>query len=254
SRLAEFDGLFIRETTGIDNHTYRFAKKAEAEGLMVIDDPESILKCTNKVYLADLLSKNKVPTPLTRILSKDRKEDLTDIAEALGFPLVLKIPDGSFSRGVVKVSDPSAFKTAANDLFKRSSLLLAQEYMYTDFDWRIGVLGGKPIFACQYFMTAGHWQIYNHKDGGEVESGGFQTMAVHEAPKAVVQAAVRAANLIGNGLYGVDLKQSGKRAVVIEVNDNPNVDSGVEDKFLGTDLYTLIMEDFLQRMEKRGRS
>ena len=38
-RLPEFDGLFIRETTAIDHHTYRFAKKAEAEGLIVIDDP-----------------------------------------------------------------------------------------------------------------------------------------------------------------------------------------------------------------------
>lgn len=254
TRLAEFDGLFIRETTGIDNHTYRFAKKAETEGLMVIDDPESILKCTNKVYLADLLAKNKVPTPLTRILSKDRKEELAEVAQALGFPLVLKIPDGSFSRGVVKVADTAAFKKAATDLFKRSSLLLAQEFMYTDFDWRIGVLGGKPIFACQYFMTKGHWQIYNHSGGGQVESGGFRTMSVHEAPRTVVKTAVKAAGLIGNGLYGVDLKQSGKRAVIIEVNDNPSVDSGVEDGFLGDELYTLIMEDFLQRMEKRGRN
>jgi glutathione synthase/RimK-type ligase-like ATP-grasp enzyme len=49
-RLAEFDALFIRETTGVNHHTYRFARRAEAEGLVVVDDPQSILKCTNKVY------------------------------------------------------------------------------------------------------------------------------------------------------------------------------------------------------------
>src|SRR6202008_3689408 len=38
-RLAEFDGLFIRETTSIDNHTYRFARRAWQEGMPVIDDP-----------------------------------------------------------------------------------------------------------------------------------------------------------------------------------------------------------------------
>jgi len=54
-RLAEFDALFIRETTGIDHYTYQFAKKAESEGMVVIDDPDSILKCTNKVYLDELL-------------------------------------------------------------------------------------------------------------------------------------------------------------------------------------------------------
>ncbi|RRN82354.1 MAG: RimK family alpha-L-glutamate ligase, partial [Acidithiobacillus ferrooxidans] len=43
-RLAEFDALFIRETTRIDHHTYEFARKAEQEGLVVIDDPDSILR------------------------------------------------------------------------------------------------------------------------------------------------------------------------------------------------------------------
>ena len=69
-RLSEFDGLFIRETTNIDHHTYRFAKKAEAEGLVVIDDPTSMLRCTNKVYLADLFRTHKVPTPKTWLLHK----------------------------------------------------------------------------------------------------------------------------------------------------------------------------------------
>src|SRR3546814_9451356 len=50
SELAEYDALFIRETTALDHHTFRFAKKAEMEGLAVNDDPTSILRCTNKVY------------------------------------------------------------------------------------------------------------------------------------------------------------------------------------------------------------
>ena len=39
-RIAEFDGLFIRETTAIDHHTFLFAKKADSEGMAVIDDPD----------------------------------------------------------------------------------------------------------------------------------------------------------------------------------------------------------------------
>ena len=60
---AEFDALFIRETTLVNHHTYRFARRAASEGLVVIDDPESILKCTNKVFLAELLSRHKMPMP-----------------------------------------------------------------------------------------------------------------------------------------------------------------------------------------------
>src|SRR5690606_33225297 len=57
-RLAEFDALFIRETTRVNHHTYRFSRRAVAEGLVVIDDPLSILRCTNKVYLAELMTRH----------------------------------------------------------------------------------------------------------------------------------------------------------------------------------------------------
>ena len=53
NRLAEYDALFIRETTSLTHHTYQFAKKAESEDMVVVDDPSSILKCTNKIYLLD---------------------------------------------------------------------------------------------------------------------------------------------------------------------------------------------------------
>ncbi|MHC2991636.1 glutathione synthase, partial [Pontibacter sp. HJ8] len=72
-RLAEFDALFIRETTSVNHHTYKFARKAYADGMVVIDDPVSILRCTNKVYLAELLTKAKVPIPKTMIIHKDNR-------------------------------------------------------------------------------------------------------------------------------------------------------------------------------------
>ena len=252
-RVAEYDALLIRETTSLDNHTYRFAKKAESEGLVVMDDPASILRCTNKVYLTDLLNSHQLGMPATEILYKERPQDFERIGERLGFPLVLKIPDGCFSRGVIKVESQAALLKATAELFEHSVLLLAQEFLYTDYDWRIGVLNRKPIFACQYFMSKGHWQIYNHKAIGQAINGECRTLAVHEAPKAVVELAVKTANLIGDGLYGVDLKQSGDRVVVIEVNDNPNLDAGIEDAYLQDDLYGLVLEEFVRRLELKRR-
>lgn len=69
-------------------------------------------------------------------------------------------------------------------------------------------------------------------------------------PPAIVQTALRAARVIGAGLYGVDLKQIGDKAVVMEVNDNPNIDRGVEDCALGMELYRRIARSFRQRIEK----
>ncbi|MDW8480086.1 MAG: RimK family protein [Xanthomonadales bacterium] len=251
ARLAEYDALFIRETTALDHHTYRFAHKAEREGMVVIDDPTSILKCTNKIYLADLLKSRKLPAPRTEIIDRDDLARLQALPELLGFPIVLKIPDGSFSRGVVKAENPAELEAGAQRLFEHTALLLAQEYLYTDFDWRIGVLNGQPLFACQYFMSRGHWQVYNHQASGGRRHGKWKTMAVREAPAEVVRLALKACSLIGDGLYGVDLKQVGDRVVIIEVNDNPSIEAGVEDAYLGEDLYRRIIEEFVRRLERK---
>lgn len=250
-RLAEYDGLFIRETTALDNHTYRFANKAEKEDMVVIDDPGSILKCTNKIYLHDLMLSRRLPMPRTEILYRDDARKLDESVARLGFPLVLKIPDGSFSRGIVKVEDREHLREAADTLFQHTALVLAQEFMFTEFDWRIGVLNREPLYACKYFMSRGHWQIYNHGAKGTTKSGGFETLPVREAPADVVKLALKATAAIGDGLYGVDIKKAGDRVALIEVNDNPSIDAGIEDAYLGEDLYRRIMAEFLRRMERK---
>ena len=74
---------------------------------------------------------------------------------------------------------------------------------------------------------------------------------MHEVPDAVVKTALKSTRLIGDGLYGVDIKSHGDKHYVIEVNDNPNIDFGNEDKILGESLYQQIMNVFLQRIRRK---
>src|SRR5271168_4646136 len=164
AELAEFDALFIRATTSIDSFTYRFAQRARTEGMPVMDDPQSMIRCTNKVYLHELLEAHGVPVPPTVMLAED--EDLIKAERLLGWPMVLKIPDGSFSRGVHKVETAQALKALSDELFEDTDLLLAQKFMPTKSDWRVGVLDGEPLFVCQYQMARGHWQIIKHGPNG----------------------------------------------------------------------------------------
>ena len=248
AELAEYDALFIRETTRIDDHTYRFARRAFQEGMPVIDDPMSMIRCTNKVFLMELLGANQVPMPQTVLLA-----DLADLPRAmdeLGLPLVVKIPDGSFSRGVHKVSTADEFRRIAEELFEETDLLLAQKFMPTEFDWRVGVLSGEPLFVCQYRMARGHWQIVKHGPDGSLREGGFRTFDLAQAPPEVIDIAVRAARPIGDGLYGVDLKQTEHGIVVMEVNDNPNLDHGVEDSVGKDEIWIKLLKWFIERLEK----
>lgn len=248
-RIGEFDALFIRETTGVNHHTYRFARRAQSEGLVVIDDPDSILRCSNKVYLQELMSVGRIPCPKSMIVHSENRKSVPSV---LGFPCVLKLPESSFSQGVVKVHSKEDLHIKLDAMFDESDLVIAQEYMPTDFDWRIGVLDGVPLFACKYFMAKGHWQIYNWSSNSKKDiEGSFICLPLQEVPQCVIKTALRVTSLIGRGFYGVDLKEIHGKPVVIEVNDNPNVDSDIEDQVYGKEIYHSIMRLIRRRIEAR---
>jgi glutathione synthase/RimK-type ligase-like ATP-grasp enzyme len=251
ARIGEFDALFIRETTSVNHHTFRFACRAEALGLVVMDDPTSILRCSNKVFLAEMADQQDILVPNTMIVHRGNVDELV---QRLGLPCVLKQPDSSFSAGVKKVSTTEELSAQVEAMLEKSDLVIAQGFVPTEFDWRIGVLDGQPLFACRYYMADNHWQILKRDAGGKKEDvGRAETIPVEMAPTKVVKTALKAANHHGKGLYGVDLKEVGGKVYMIEVNDNPNIDAGFEDEVIGDDLYLRIMRTFFARVTARHR-
>ena len=247
-RLSEFDALLIRDCTNVNHYTFRFAQRAEAEGLITIDDPESILKCTNKVFLAELLTRAKIAIPKTIVV---HRENIVGLADQVTFPCILKQPDSSFSQGVIKVESPAELDTAVRKLLEKSELIIAQEFMPTPFDWRVGIFDREPLYVCKYYMAGKHWQIVHRGDDQEERWGRVEPVALWQAPPHIVKTALNAANLIGDGLYGVDMKEIDGKGIVIEINDNPDINSGHEDNVLKDDLYKRVMEVFLERVEQK---
>lgn len=247
-RLAEFDALFIRETTFVNHHTYRFATRALSEGLVVIDHPESIIRATNKVYQAELFARHGIPHPRTHIL---HEAGTAELIEKVGLPCVLKKPDGAFSVGVVRVTTELEAAASLDELLKESELVLAQEFTPSDFDWRIGVLDQKPLFAARYHMVKGHWQIATHK-GRVSRYGRVQAVPLDEVDPDVLAVGLQAASLFGDGFFGVDVKAVDGRILVMEVNDNPNLDAGFEDGVDKDRVYDTLAEWFRVRLDRRG--
>ncbi len=247
-RLSEFDALFIRETTNVNDHTYHFSRMAYAEGLVVIDDPWSILRCSNKIFLNERMKQNRITTPESWVIGKGMFKP-SDF-KYYKYPLVLKQPDSAFSLGVTKVTNAKEMKESVNCLLKKSDLIIVQEFLPSEYDWRIGVLDEKPLFACKYYMAENHWQIYNWNEKHEQDcSGDFETVPIEAVPGKVIKTAVRAASLMGDGLYGVDLKMINNKVYLIEVNDNPNIDAGIEDLILKEELYLEVARSLYKRIE-----
>ena len=226
-----------------------------------MDAPDAILKCNNKVYLAERMLAADVPAPRTMIV---HNENRAQVGSEFGLPVVLKLPDSTFSRGVVKAKTPEELEKELDMILTDSDLAIAQEYMPSDFDWRIGVLDGAPLYACKYYMAKGHWQIYNwSSDTKDDITGNFDCMPIADAPKPIVDAAVKAVlAVVGThihghgalqapGLFGVDVKEVAGKPFVIEVNECPNIDHGIEDKAMGDDLYKAIIGSLKMRIEQK---
>ncbi|MGV3740289.1 MAG: RimK family protein [Gammaproteobacteria bacterium] len=244
--LPEYAGLFIRTTTRVDHFTYQFARYAAQENLVVIDDPQSILKCCNKVYQAVAFQSHNIKTPHTIVVSKYQQNDIS-----VPFPCVIKRPDSECCMGVEKAENAKELKKILKKFFKFSDLVIIQSFLPTEFDWRIGIIDRKPLYARRYYMAKDHWQVTNWAATTDEEGHPDFSMAVEEVPEGVIQIALRAANLMGDSLYGVDVKTYNNEHYVIEVNDNPGIDAGEEDSILGDEFYKRIMTVFLQRMQAK---
>lgn len=245
-RLPDFDALFNRASPEVDGFTYEFVRRAESLGMPVVDDSESILKCLNKVYMHELMSRHRMAQPRTLIVHRG---NVGQVVATLRLPCVLKLPDSGFGLDVVKIESEESLRKEAERFFKVSELLIAQEWLPTGFDWRVGVYDRRPLFVAKYFMAPGHWKVNKVVEGQEkLVEGKTVAMSIGEAPEPVINMAVRAANLIGRGLYGVDLKQVENRFYLIEVNCNPNIDAGNEDQVLGEALYREVLGVFARRI------
>ena len=112
------------------------------------------------------------------------------------------------------------------------------------------MLSGEPLFVCQYRMARGHWQIVKHRADGSSREGGFRTFELDQSPAPLIDIAVRAAKPVGDGFYGVDIKQTDSGFVVMEVNDNPNLEHGIEDAVGKDEVWIRLLKWFIERFEQ----
>jgi glutathione synthase/RimK-type ligase-like ATP-grasp enzyme len=98
-------------------------------------------------------------------------------------------------------------------------------------------------------MASQHWQIVNWNSEKKDQDGEVESIPPDQAPSGLLKTALKATSLIGKSLYGVDMKEVDGKFYVIEINDNPNIDAGIEDKILKEKLYSTIMDVFLNKIK-----
>lgn len=238
--IRNYDGILIRALTDPLNTSYVVARHAEMLGKRVLDHSSSILICCDKVNMYQRLEARGVPMPDSRYLAA---EQLTTVMaarlfEELGVPLVLKAPNSSFSAYVDKVTTPEEFIKVGRKFLRRADRIVVQQYLPSDFDWRVITLDGRVLAVVKYGFAPAQWKLMDRSAEGEwANVSGIDPQDAH--PK-LLATALAAANAIGTSLYGVDLKEIDGDYYVIEVNDNPTIAAGEEDQ-ANPDIYAAII-------------
>jgi glutathione synthase/RimK-type ligase-like ATP-grasp enzyme len=253
-KIPEFDAVFIRALTDPLNSAYVAARMAELQGLPVIDDPSSIVICCDKVNMYQRMMAAGVPIPKTVFVREAELSEATagGVFEQLGCPIILKAPTSSFSAAVEKVSSAAEFVEVGRRFLRRAERIVAQNFMPSSFDWRVVTLAGRALAVCKYGIPEKSFKIIAMIDG-KLTYKPVEAIPLRQADPRLIAVALKAAAAVGDGFYGVDLKQHGDVFTVIEVNDNPTVDAGAEDQYAPT-LYEDVVRHLLEERKPRRAS
>jgi len=230
--IKNYDAIFIRALTDPLNNSYIVSRIAEMNNIKVLDKSSDIRICSDKVNMYSHLMKLNIPIPNTTFLRNDEvtPENANDLFESMGIPLVLKAPNSSFSSYVEKVSNVDDFVKTGKKFLRRADIIIVQQYFPSKFDWRIVILNNKVISISKYIMDPNTWKILDYDHNGKLLECSVEGMSIQEVNPKLIDIALKAAKSIGDGLYGIDLKEADNEFFVIEVNDNPNIDAGLEDQ------------------------
>ncbi len=243
SEIPKYDAVFIRATTDPLFTAYVVSRTASELGLKVVDDPDSIQICGNKIHQYTLFQTHTITHIPTAFINKEEfhHKQILEIFREFGKPVVIKAPYTSFSRYVEKAACETSFREVAARFFRKSDVLAVQKFMPTAFDWRVGVLNNEIIYVCKYMIPKGKWK-HGAKLRGKPTFIWGRTVALkcENAPAPLKDLALKACRVIGHGLYGVDIKECNGTYVVVEVNDNPSIYAGYED-LRSKDLYGKII-------------
>ena len=165
--IPQYDALFIRATTDPGSSAYIASRLAQQYGLKVIDDPHSIRTCSNKAILHDLFNKNNIPSPKSVLFTGEEKS-IKEIFDMLGTPVIIKTPYTRFSSHVEKANNREEFIDISKRFLRKSKVVIVQEYLRSDFDWRVGILNNEILYLCKYCIPEGEWKVKSKINGRNV--------------------------------------------------------------------------------------
>ena len=211
--LDKLDALIIRPIGrgSLEEIVFRMDMlyRLQRLGLLIINSPEAIEHCVDKYDILAILEDKGIPVPRTAVT--ENVDEALNAFHELGGDVVVKPLFGSRGIGATRVRDPEVASTIFRSLTFYHNVIYIQEFVPHGFsDIRAFVIDNRVVAAMR--RVASSWKT-NYSQGARPEPTLLDNM--------LEELAVKSAKLIECKIAGVDILESPKGPVVVEVNSQP---------------------------------
>ncbi|MEH6421403.1 30S ribosomal protein S6--L-glutamate ligase [Pseudomonas sp. CGJS7] len=239
--IAGYQAVIPRIGASVTRYGSAVLRQFELMDTYTPNTSDAILRARDKLRSHQLLAAQAIGLPAT--VFGDNPDDTADLLSMLGPPPhVIKLNEGTQGAGVMLTEKLSASKGVIEALRGLYANFLVQEFVAEakGADLRCFVVGGRVVAAMKRQAPKGDFRSNLHRGG---------TAKGVRASAAEQEVAVRAAQVLGLGVAGVDLIRSARGPLVLEVNASPGLE-GIEEAS-GVDVAGEIIDYVASRVKQK---
>jgi ribosomal protein S6--L-glutamate ligase len=242
-KLEDLDAIIPRIGASVTFYATAVLRQFEMTGVFTLNDSDAIVRARDKLRSLQLLSRFGIAMPVTGFAHAP--DDTEDLMKLVGdAPMIIKLTEGSQGQGVVLAETRQAAESVIDAFRGLNAHFLVQRFIKEaqGADLRCFVVGNKVVAAMKRQARRGEFRANLHKGGSALE--------VKLSPKER-DMAIRAAEVIGLNVAGVDIIRSAQGPLILEVNSSPGLE-GIEAS-TKKDIAGEIMS-FIEKNSKRRRN
>lgn len=236
-RVQKFDAVIPRIGTSITFFGTAVVRQFEQMGIQTLNSALGISTSRDKLRSMQILSRHVIGIPKTAFV-KDRADVLPAIQRVGGAPVIIKLLEGTQGIGVILADSPKIAEAIIETLHSTKQNVLIQKFVAESkgTDVRAFVVGDRVVAAMRRRAQGGEFRSNVHR-GGKTE--------VLELDEHYTNTAIKAAQIMGLHVAGVDMLEGGDGPKVMEVNSSPGLE-GIETA-TGLDIASMIIEHLEER-------
>ncbi len=240
--LDQIEGIIPRIGASVTFYGSAVVRQFEMRKVFTAVESQALIRSRDKLRSLQILSRAGIGLPKTVFTNFARNID--EVLEEIGsYPVVIKILEGTQGLGVVLAENKNAAVSVVEAFHSLKVRIIIQEFIREagGADIRALVVDGKVVGAMKRQAKEGEFRSNLHRGG---------TAAVVKLSNEEKETAKNAAKAMGLGIAGVDMLQSNRGPLVMEVNSSPGLE-GIE-KATGKDIASKIIQ-YMERNQFRQR-